>query len=163
MSLFLRIYQPPAAEWDRNTAAERWFLPISVNYRGHGRGLEAFCADSTQGGKGADWKRAQKKGKYQCLQNSWKKIAAGKTKTDWWEWSRDVQPRKTGGRTVQVWPDLSCLSCHWWGPWGPHCGPQLLIMTSIWPWGSREVLTGPPAIVSSNVSIGLNGHCVTYK
>lgn len=74
------------------------------------------------------------------------KIGAGTTETGWWGRSRDIQPGKTGDRTVQVWPDLSCLSRHWWGPWGPHCGPRLLIMTSVWPWDCREVLTGLPPL-----------------
>ena len=67
-----------------------------------------------------------------------------------------------GDRAVRVWPDLSCLPRHWWGPWGPHCGPQLLIMTSVWPWDCREILTSLLVIVS-NVPEGLNGggarHC----
>lgn len=106
-SLFLRIYQPPAAEGDGNTAAERWFLPISVNYRGHGQSSQAFWAGSTKTGRTPTRYGPGKKENI----NVWKKNKKKKRQQQrqrWWDW-RDVQPEETAAGwdgTGLTWPFL---------------------------------------------------------
>lgn len=161
MNVFPKIYQPRAANWDKNTAAELWFIHINCKCRGHRQSSEALRADNPDGGKSADRKYPLKLRKYRGVPvHLFIKAAAHvKRKTRRWNTSRgrergDFKSRDMVGR----WGWRNDLTCR---PVEPVMGslrsplwPGSLIMTSVWPWFWKHVLAGMPTSVRKVPVIG---------
>lgn len=130
---FPKIYQPRAANRDENTAAELWFLHFNCNCGGHRQSLEALSTDNLHGGKSTDREHPQKLNIEGVPGNLFVKAAARverEKKERWWDRSRWGKTEKgwfgRAGWFAVTWPvSVIGLLSQWWGPWGPHCDPDL--------------------------------------